>query len=108
MKTLTIFEPAMCCSSGVCGPDVDPALVQFAGLLAQLKKLGASVHRHNLAQDPMAFARDPRIRAVLEKDGPEVLPVIYVGEEEWLRGRYPDRAEATELMRQLVDASPAE
>jgi hypothetical protein len=24
MKTLEIFDPAMCCATGVCGVDVDP------------------------------------------------------------------------------------
>jgi len=28
MKTIEIFDPAMCCSSGVCGPSVDPKLVR--------------------------------------------------------------------------------
>lgn len=30
MKTIQIFDPALCCSSGVCGPETDPALVAFA------------------------------------------------------------------------------
>nr|QTX14232.1 Arsenical resistance operon trans-acting repressor ArsD [Klebsiella pneumoniae] len=29
MKTLTVFDPAMCCSTGVCGSDVDQVLVDF-------------------------------------------------------------------------------
>jgi len=27
-QTLQIFDPAMCCSTGVCGPEVDTKLVQ--------------------------------------------------------------------------------
>lgn len=104
MKTLTIYDPAMCCSTGVCGPDVDPALVQFAALLTQLKERGVKVDRHNLAQDPMAFARDARIRQVLEKDGPEALPVIFLDGEEYLRGRYPDHDERATLIRALAGA----
>lgn len=32
MKTasIEIFEPALCCSTGVCGPEVDESLVRFA------------------------------------------------------------------------------
>ena len=33
MKTLTVFDPAMCCSTGVCGSDVDQVLVDFSALL---------------------------------------------------------------------------
>ena len=37
MSKLEVFDPAMCCSTGVCGVDVDPVLVQFA---ADLQWLG--------------------------------------------------------------------
>lgn len=30
MKTLTVFDSAMCCNTGVCGSDVDQALVDFS------------------------------------------------------------------------------
>jgi hypothetical protein len=30
MTKLEVYDPAMCCSTGVCGPEVDPALVTFA------------------------------------------------------------------------------
>ncbi len=30
MKTLQVFDPALCCSTGVCGVEVDQALVGFA------------------------------------------------------------------------------
>ena len=26
MKTVTVYDPALCCSTGVCGVEVDPAL----------------------------------------------------------------------------------
>ena len=29
MPTIHVFEPALCCNTGVCGPDVDQALVDF-------------------------------------------------------------------------------
>jgi len=49
MKTLKIYDPAMCCSSGVCGPDVDPALVQLAGFLKNLDASAVTVERYNLS-----------------------------------------------------------
>lgn len=83
----------MCCSSGVCGPDVDPLLPRFAGMLAQLEGRGVKVERYNLAQNPMAFAQDQAVRAVLEKEGVEVLPLIYVDGVLEMKGRYPETAE---------------
>jgi hypothetical protein len=35
--TLCVFDPAMCCSTGVCGPSVDPELARFAADLDWLK-----------------------------------------------------------------------
>ncbi|MDH3390414.1 MAG: arsenic metallochaperone ArsD family protein, partial [Desulfobulbaceae bacterium] len=30
MSGIEIYDPPMCCPTGVCGPNVDPELVQFA------------------------------------------------------------------------------
>ncbi|MEI6758670.1 MAG: arsenic metallochaperone ArsD family protein, partial [Chlorobium sp.] len=30
MKKIQVFDPALCCTTGVCGVDVDQALVTFA------------------------------------------------------------------------------
>ena len=56
MSTIQIFDPALCCSSGVCGVDVDEALLYFAADLDWAKQQGARIERDNLAQQPLAFA----------------------------------------------------
>jgi hypothetical protein len=56
MKKLEIYDPAMCCSTGVCGVEVDPVLVQFAADLSWVGEQGVSVTRYNLGQEPQAFA----------------------------------------------------
>lgn len=38
MKTMQIFEPAMCCSTGLCGVGVDPELLRISTVLDTLKK----------------------------------------------------------------------
>ena len=45
MKTLTVFDPAMCCSTGVCGSDVDQVLVDFSADVQWLKERGVQVER---------------------------------------------------------------
>jgi hypothetical protein len=47
-----IFDPPMCCSTGLCGPGVDPALVTFSADLDWLKRQGIDVERCNLSQQP--------------------------------------------------------
>jgi hypothetical protein len=93
MATLQIFDPALCCSTGVCGIDVDEALVSFAADLDWAKQNGAQVERFNLAQQPLAFAENPTVKAFLERSGQEALPLILIDGEVALAGRYPNRAE---------------
>ncbi len=42
MTTIEVFDPAMCCSTGVCGPQVDPDLARFA---ADLRVCAAPARR---------------------------------------------------------------
>lgn len=93
MTNIQIFDPALCCSTGVCGIEVDQALVSFAADVDWAKQNGAQVERFNLAQQPLAFADNPSVRAFLERSGQEALPLILVDGEVALAGRYPNRTE---------------
>lgn len=90
---LEVFEPAMCCSTGVCGDSVDPALVTFADDVDWMSAAGVSVHRYNLAQDPGAFMERDEIRTLLDESGGDVLPVVVAGATIRSKGRYPTRGE---------------
>ena len=89
---LEVFEPPMCCSSGVCGPKVEPALVQFTADLDWLRRQGVSVTRFNLAQQPMAFAENPAVSAALTADE-LCLPLTLIDGKVVCGGRYPLRWE---------------
>ena len=72
MSRLEVFDPPLCCSTGVCGPEVDPELPRFAGDLAWLSRSGVEVVRFNLAQQPEAFARNPLAIRVLAEIGIDI------------------------------------
>ena len=91
MSVITVFDPAMCCSSGVCGPAPDQKLALFSADLSHLKTLGYSVTRHNLAQEPALFTANLTVRAMLEAKGNEALPMIFRDGEMISYGAYPDR-----------------
>lgn len=93
MTTVTVYDPPMCCSTGVCGPDVDPKLAQFAGDLDWLKAQGVEVQRINLAQEPSRFVANAAVKAVLDRSGGDELPAIVVGDSLVASGRYPSRDE---------------
>ncbi len=91
MKKMEIFDPPMCCSTGICGPSVDPTLVRFAADLDWLKSKGVLVERCNLAQQLGQFAANPTVRAELEAAGNACLPLIIVDGTVVSRGFYPNR-----------------
>jgi AhpD family alkylhydroperoxidase len=93
MATIQVFDPALCCSTGVCGVEVDQQLVGFAADVDWAKQNGVDIARFNLAQQPMAFAENPVVKAFLENAGAEALPVLLVDGALMLAGRYPNRAE---------------
>nr|WP_298583550.1 arsenite efflux transporter metallochaperone ArsD [uncultured Kocuria sp.] len=87
-----MFEPALCCSTGVCGPDVDQALVEFTADLEHLRSRGVDITRHNLAHDPQAFAGTPVVSDFLRVAGSAGLPLVLVDGVTVATGAYPDRA----------------
>lgn len=91
MKNIQVYDPALCCSSGVCGADVDQKLVDFSADVDWAKQQGVQIARFNLAQQPMAFAENATVRGLLERSGESVLPITLVNGEVAFAGRYPSR-----------------
>jgi len=109
MKTIQVFDPALCCSTGVCGVDVEQALVKFSADAAWAKLNGARIERFNLAQQPMAFAENAAVKGFLERSGEEALPLVLVNGEVALAGRYRNRAELARwagIPRVVPEATP--
>jgi hypothetical protein len=92
-KSIQIFDPAMCCSSGVCGTDIDPQLLSFSADIDWAKNNGAQIERFNVAQQPMDFANNKVVRDFLERSGQDALPLTLLDGEFALAGRYPNRTE---------------
>jgi arsenite methyltransferase len=90
-KLLEVFDPAMCCSTGVCGPSPDPFLPRFSADLDWLSTQGVVVKRYNLAQDPAAFAANEIVKDALTTDGTDCLPLILVNGSPVSKGKYPVR-----------------
>ena len=97
LKKLEVFDPPMCCSTGVCGPTVDPALVQFAADFHWLAGQGVQVERYNLAQQPQAFAASETVKAALANYGNDGLPLLLVDGAIVSHGSYPTRKELARL-----------
>ncbi len=97
MNKIEVFDPAMCCSTGVCGPDVDQKFVDFATNVDWGTGQGIKIQRYNLGQQPLEFANNPTVKSFLERSGADALPLILVEGEIALAGRYPTRDELARL-----------
>lgn len=91
MKTIQIYDRPMCCSTGICGPSVDPVLPRFAADLDTMKNAGHTVERYNLSQQPQAFIDNKEIHALISTKGTDVLPVVVVNGHVVSKGIYPSK-----------------
>lgn len=98
MMRIDIYDPAMCCSTGVCGTDVDAQLVQFAADVKWLVTQGVDVQRHNLGQEPGAFMSNALVRRTLQTEGVGSLPLGVMDGAIVFRGAYPDRRALVRLL----------
>jgi len=94
---LQVFDPPMCCSTGICGPGVDPVLVEFTADLDWLKRQGIEVERYNLSQQTAAFVSNKLVTEALKKDGNDCLPLILVDGKIVAQGSYPKKGALAEL-----------
>ncbi len=92
MSKLEIFEPAMCCPTGVCGVSVDPVLVQFNADLQALGESGVEVVRHSLSHDASAFATNADVLKEMGA-GMDRLPIVTVDGRIVSTGMYPSKAQ---------------
>lgn len=90
MTTMEIFDPPMCCSTGVCGPGVDPNLARFAADLDWLRRQRVKVERFMLSQRPDAFAENAAVMKIVSDDA---LPAVAVNGRVVHTGSYPTRAQ---------------
>lgn len=98
MKKMIIFDPAMCCSTGVCGPAVNPNLLRVSTVINRLKNKGIVIERYNLTANPQAFVDNSIINQMLNSDGIEILPVTIVDGEVVKTNHYPTNEEFCKLL----------
>ena len=91
--TVTVFDPAMCCPTGLCGPGVDPALLAISRDLRWLEKQGATVSRAGLSTNPQAFVENARVQGLMQAFSDGALPATLVNGAVLVHGRYPTREE---------------
>lgn len=98
MKKMQIFEPAMCCSTGLCGVGVDQELLRISTVLNTLKNNGVNVDRFNLSSAPQEFVANKTVNNYINEKGVDGLPVVVIDDEIAISGRYPSNDEFVTLL----------
>lgn len=96
MSKVEIFDPVLCCATGVCGPSVDPELTRVATAIFLLEKKGYDIKRYNLGFEPAIFVENKEVNQILHEKGPDSLPVTLVEGKIAKIGDYPTNDELAE------------
>ena len=107
MLKLEIFDPPMCCSTGICGGSHDPTLVTFASDLEWLKSKGVEIVRHGISFEPAAFVSNEVVKTLINTEGNGCLPLFVIGSEIVLKGRYPSRGQLADICKINFDEEEA-
>lgn len=107
MIKLEIFDPPMCCSTGICGSSSDQTMVVFASDLEWLKTKGVDVFRYGLSFEPSKFIDNSLVSNLLKKEGNACLPIILIGNNVMHKGNYPSREKLAEICKISYDDEEA-
>jgi hypothetical protein len=106
MKKIEIFDPAMCCSTGVCGPSIDQELLRVATVINSLKEKSIVIKRHGLSNEPQDFINNKVINEILQKEGADILPVTLVDGVVMKTKSYPTNEELSGWLGVEINAKP--
>lgn len=98
MKKLQIYEPAMCCNTGISGVGVDTELIRISAVLKSLMKHDIKVDRFDLSHQPQAFIDNVQINQMILNEGMDHLPAATLDGKIVVKGRYPTNEEFCQFL----------
>jgi len=107
-KKIEIFDPPMCCPSGLCGPSIDPALLDINEAILKIKNDFAgkvTIERYLLTQQGPKFMENPHVLALLKSHGVEILPITTVNGEVLKQKAYPSYDELKSVIGEEINAA---
>lgn len=101
---IEIFDPPLCCPSGLCGPDIDPALLDINEAILKIKKEfdgRVTIERYLLSQQGQKFMQEPEVMKRLKANGVTMLPITLVDGKIVKEKEYPGYDELIMLIKNL-------
>ncbi len=100
--TVEIFDPPLCCPTGLCGPDLDQTLLDVNEMILALQAEGVSVERYQMASRPDVFVASPEVMRLVRERNLQALPITLVRGRVLSIGAYPT---SSSLRAALAEAS---
>jgi hypothetical protein len=90
---IEIFDPPMCCSTGLCGPTLDQTLLDVDEMVLELQAEGHRVARYQMTSDPQAFLGNPEVMTLVRERQLDALPITVVRSRVIKTNAYPAPSE---------------
>lgn len=103
---LEIFEPSLCCPTGVCGPEPDLSLIELQNTINILSKAFVEVKRYAINQVPLAFTGNPVVKQFITTEGPGKLPLTLLDGKIIKKGSYASLDELAVHMPEIKSIKP--
>jgi hypothetical protein len=88
-----LFDPPMCCPTGLCGPTLDQTLLDVNEMILALRAEGIGVERYQLTSHPQAFLTNADVMRLVREQQMAALPIAVVRGQVVKVGAYPTLAE---------------
>ena len=93
-----IFDPPMCCPTGMCGPNIDQAILDLNEVVMTLESRGVSVARYQISSHPNAFLANEEVMKIIRQQQLAALPIVVMHGKIIKVGSYPTLAEIEEQL----------
>ena len=90
---IEIFDPPLCCPTGICGPTVDQTLISVNEMIASLQKEGVQIERYQMTSNPHAFLNNPEVMKLVQEKQMAALPITVISNQVIKTGAYPTHEE---------------
>jgi hypothetical protein len=91
--SVELFDPPMCCPTGLCGPTLDQTLLDVSDMIRTLQAGGHQVERYQMTSHPYKFINNPDVMRLVREKQMAALPITVVGGQIIKSGAYPTLAE---------------
>jgi hypothetical protein len=88
-----LFDPPMCCPTGICGPAIDQSLLDVNDMILNLQGAGVRVERYQMTSSPQAFLNNPDVMRLVREQEMAALPITAVNGRVIKSGVYPTLVE---------------